>query len=247
MSCHCCSCCCLWVLSFPISPELLTVPLLSSHPVLPTPGKGAGAVLDGWQQAAARHPAFLLITGFPWMQLEHAILILFPAIWPLAGLKYDSINYCQESPGARPFSGRRFGGAPGVLTGLFSPLAVGFSSSAGPTKPGTTPSCSLAPDLGRFKAFPALKEDAMGCSPGTRVWQAQHHLDNDWRQPLPQKWDIPTCGPHTCPSSLPDYSLGASSFAPSGSGTSTEDLLGFSLCSHELVVASWGTFGIWGR
>lgn len=41
------------------------------------------------------------------------------------------------------------------------------------------------------------------CSPGTRVWQSQHHLENDWRQPRLQNgtfpvWDIP-CAPHTVP------------------------------------------------
>lgn len=63
------------------------------------------------------------------MQLEHAILILFSTIWPLAGLKYDSINYCQENPGAKPFSRRMFRGVPVVTTGLFSPRAVGYGDT----------------------------------------------------------------------------------------------------------------------
>lgn len=44
----------------PCPPELLPLHLLTSHPVLLTPGKGAGAVAGWqepipWQQAAARH------------------------------------------------------------------------------------------------------------------------------------------------------------------------------------------------
>lgn len=121
------------------------------------------------------------------MQLEHAILILFSTIWPLAGLKYDSINYCQESPGAKPFSRRMFRGAPGFITGLFASRAVGF----GGTWLSPTPAPILAPRgrvsavllpwhqfwclLGFFLAFSAFRWLARG-SRGRRLPPLAAHL-----------------------------------------------------------------------
>lgn len=99
------------------------------------------------------------------MQLEHAILILFSTIRPLAGLKYDSINYCQESPGAKPFSRRMFRGAPWVIMGLFS-LCHGVWGHVAQPHPAQLPCCPvrsgithaapLAPVLGLLGAFSAL-------------------------------------------------------------------------------------------
>lgn len=171
------------------------------------------------------------------MQPEHAILILFPTIWPLAGLKYDSINYCQESPGAKPFSRRRFGGAPGVPMELFSPRAVGFGDVAQPhpipapvlaLQGRASPQLLLGTSFGAFfwhfqpcrrREGCCLMQRAAGCSPGTRV---RHHLDNDRRQPRLQNgifpaWEDPwsSHGACTCPSPLP-ASLGAASSAPGG-------------------------------
>lgn len=183
------------------------------------------------------------------MQLEHAILILFPTIWPLAGLKYDSINYCQESPGAKPFSRRRFGGAPGVLMGLFSPSAVGFGDVAQPhpTLQGRAwPQLLLGTTFGVFLGISSLEgggRDAMRCAA---------HLNTSLAVSAP-KWDVPSLGGPVVltrclhvPILSPRFP-GAASFAPNGSCTSRRDLVGFSPCSHELLVALWGRFGIWGE
>lgn len=57
--------------------------LLFSTGQTPNPhctAQGWGA--SPWHQAGPRHGGFFLLTGFPSMQLEPAMLILFSAIWP---------------------------------------------------------------------------------------------------------------------------------------------------------------------
>lgn len=77
----------LLIFLFPSRPSnfhiTVALPVIPHSPAVG--GKGVACTLAaGWGQARR---IFSLITGFPSMQLEHAILILFSTIWPLAGLK----------------------------------------------------------------------------------------------------------------------------------------------------------------
>lgn len=133
------------------------------------PGSGHVPLAPGWTQAGG----FFLLTGFPSMQLEAAMLILFSAIWPLAGLKYDSINYCQENPGVKSSSRRMLRGAPGVV---FPPHAMGYGVRFFPSHPFWGFSCHFHP-LARLPAALCLmppvtqaRRSPLRLNPGPRGW-----------------------------------------------------------------------------
>lgn len=69
-------------------------------------------------------------------------------------------------------------------------------SPIGPTRVGIAPAAPWHQFWGFFWHFqPWSRRQGcclMECAAGAR--QSQHHLDNDWRQPGPQKWDIPSWG-----------------------------------------------------
>lgn len=84
---HHCRFCVLFISLFLSGPSNFQMTM--ALPVIPhslaVGGRGVACTLAaGWGQAQR---IFFLITGFPSMQLEHTILILFSSIWPLAGLK----------------------------------------------------------------------------------------------------------------------------------------------------------------
>lgn len=144
---------------------------------------------------------------------------------------------------------------PGLLTGLFSPFAVGFRDVAqphptlsfcvGPTRPGITPAAPWHQFWGFFLAISSLKRGGRDARPGSLsiTWI----MTGGSLSPT-KKWDIPILGgpvgPHTVPARahplprLPGSCQLCSQWI--------KDLLGFSPCSHGLVGALWGTFGFWG-
>lgn len=102
------------------------------------PGLGRIPLAPGWAQARGIFPP-------NWISLHAAGACDANPLFchmAVAGLKYDSINYCQESPGVKSFSRRVLGGALGVV---FPPRATGYGSG-----------CSFTPILGLFLPFPSL-------------------------------------------------------------------------------------------